>query len=309
VVGVDPGPQVAEEVLDLVDRDGVADTAIHPPPLLERPAAVDPDQLAGEVEERTAGVAGIDRRVDLDAVGILERPPPLRRLVAVHPADEPEGHGRSEVERQPERVAHGQRPVADPHPVAVPERNERELVPLLLRQELDQGNVADLVESDDDGVVKLPVRKTALQHRPGRLHDVEVGEGVAIRVDEDAGPARLPAPETDRDHGRADPGDDRHPLGLGVEDGLLRFDRRSGPDRAQDRREARTDQCQKCRDGTMGHGLSVRGENHFWNRASARLSSPPANRPSASTEIRTSFASLTFRVMSFGLSFLLRTSL
>ena len=63
VVGADRGPergvvddppavQVAEEVLDLVDRDGVAHAHVDAAPLLERAAAVDADQPA--LRRRTA---------------------------------------------------------------------------------------------------------------------------------------------------------------------------------------------------------------------------------------------------------------
>ena len=44
--------QSAEKVLDLVDRDGVADADVHPAAFLERAAAVDADQPA--LRRRTA---------------------------------------------------------------------------------------------------------------------------------------------------------------------------------------------------------------------------------------------------------------
>ena len=45
--------QVAEEILDLIDRDGVADADVDAAALLERAAAVDADQPA--LRRRTAG--------------------------------------------------------------------------------------------------------------------------------------------------------------------------------------------------------------------------------------------------------------
>ena len=85
VVGVQAGTQMAHEVLDLVDRDRVADPRIDPAALVERAATVDADHLAFHVEERPAGVAGIDRGVDLNAIGVFQEDAG-RRLIAVHAA-------------------------------------------------------------------------------------------------------------------------------------------------------------------------------------------------------------------------------
>ena len=79
------------------------------------------------VEQRPAGVAGVDRGVDLDAVGVFQKRPG-RRLIAVHAADDAVGHGRLKVGRQQKRVAHGEAPVADAHRVAVAQRRVREIV-------------------------------------------------------------------------------------------------------------------------------------------------------------------------------------
>src|SRR5262249_5083881 len=106
VVGVEAGVQVAHEVLDLVDRNGVADTGVDAPVLVERAAAVDADQFALHVEERPPGIAGVDRRVDLDAVRVFQQGAG-RVLITVHAADEAERNRRTEVSGQEERIAHG----------------------------------------------------------------------------------------------------------------------------------------------------------------------------------------------------------
>ena len=108
VIGVEAGPQMAHEVLDLVDRDGVADAGVDAAAFVERAAAVDADQLALHVEQRAAGVARVDRRVDLDAIGVFEKAVPTGILIAMDAADQAEGHGRREVGGQQERVAHRQ---------------------------------------------------------------------------------------------------------------------------------------------------------------------------------------------------------
>ncbi len=96
VVGVDADAQVAHEVLDLVDGDGIADAGVDPAALLQRDTTVDTDQFAVHVEQRAARVTGVDRGVDLDAVGILQQRAG-RVLVTVNAADQAEGDGRREV--------------------------------------------------------------------------------------------------------------------------------------------------------------------------------------------------------------------
>ena len=65
--------QHAEEILDLVDRDGVADADAHAAAFLERAAAVDADQASLGVEQRAARVARVDRGVGLQAVGVFQQ--------------------------------------------------------------------------------------------------------------------------------------------------------------------------------------------------------------------------------------------
>ncbi len=73
-------------------------------------------------------------------------------------ADQAVSHRRREVGGQQERVAHRQRPVAGLDFVAVGQLDGAELVAWLLRQQLDQGHVADLVDADEHGVVQDAVR-------------------------------------------------------------------------------------------------------------------------------------------------------
>src|SRR5262249_1448038 len=156
---------------------GVADARVDPRPLVERAAAVNADQLAVHVEQRAPGVAGVDGGVDLQAVGVLQQGP-LRVLVAVHAADQAEGDRGCEVGGQQEGVAHGQGPVALAALVAVAQGGEGELLAVGLGQQLDQGDVADLVEPDQDRVVQDAVGQAALHAGAGPGDDVEVGQGV-----------------------------------------------------------------------------------------------------------------------------------
>ena len=112
--------QMAQEPLDLVDRNRVADADVHAAALFERAAAVDADQPAVGVEQRPAGVAGIDRRVGLQAVGVFEQRAG-RVLVAMHAGDDAVGDRRLEIVGQQKRIADDVGPIADPHGVAVAE--------------------------------------------------------------------------------------------------------------------------------------------------------------------------------------------
>src|SRR5215208_406110 len=77
-VGVRDGLAVLQErqdALDLVDRDGEADAGVRA--ALTRDLGVDADDAALRVQQRAAGVAGVDRGVGLDRTGDRE---PVRRL-------------------------------------------------------------------------------------------------------------------------------------------------------------------------------------------------------------------------------------
>ena len=80
-------------------------------------------------------------------------------------ADQAERDRRREVGREELGVAHDQRPVAGLERAAVAQLGERELLARLLREELDQGDVAGLVAADGDGVVQLAVRQAAGEGR------------------------------------------------------------------------------------------------------------------------------------------------
>ena len=104
--------QMADEALDLVDRNRVADADVDAAALFERAAAVDADQLAVGVEQRPAGVAGVDRGVGLQAVGVFEQRAG-RILVAVDAGDDAVGDRGLEIVGQQERIADDVDPVAD----------------------------------------------------------------------------------------------------------------------------------------------------------------------------------------------------
>ena len=82
--------QQADEALDLIDRDCVADADVDAAAFFERAAAVDADELAIGIEHRAAGVAGIDRGVGLQAIGVFEQRAG-GKLVAVHAGEDAVG--------------------------------------------------------------------------------------------------------------------------------------------------------------------------------------------------------------------------
>ena len=137
---------------------------------------IDADDLAGQIDERTAAVAGIDGGIRLQEVFVhvhVQAGPPLGADDAVR-----DGAG------QPERCADGQDVIADVHGVAVAKLEKRHLGPLEV--ELDNGQVgapiavnilgnelSAIFEMDDDLI--------------GSGDDVEVGQNDAAGVNEEAG--------------------------------------------------------------------------------------------------------------------------
>ena len=92
---------------------------------------------------------------------------------------------------------------------------EGERFALFLGNQLDQGDVADFVEADEHGVVEHAVGQAANHGRPGRLHDVEIGQGIAFLIDDDAGTAAAAAAGIDGDDRRLDLVDDLDAVGFG----------------------------------------------------------------------------------------------
>src|SRR5262249_22941386 len=166
--------ELREDLLDLADGNGEA----HARGLRNAAAGddhrVDTDDLAGRVEERSSGIAGVDRRVGLDHVdrdpyaGDVEREP----LVGTDcDADAVAGEA--------ERVADGHHRYADLGPLVIAELQDRELLP---RLDLDERDVGPRVLSDDLRLVPVTVGKS-----DGDLirsvHDVTVGQDVSVAVD------------------------------------------------------------------------------------------------------------------------------
>ncbi len=162
--------ELRDDALDHVDRDREADALAA-----RDDRRVDADDLAAQVHEGAARVAGVDRRVGLDEVLVGGD----ADVGAAGRADDPDRHRLVEAER----VADGDRPLAHPERVGVPERRDREIA---LRLEPDDGEVGLRVGADDAARV-LSLRSEADGDAVGSLDDVEVGEDVAALVDDHAG--------------------------------------------------------------------------------------------------------------------------
>ena len=149
--------QVSQKILDLVDRDRVPDADVHPSALLERAAAVDPDQLPPGIEQRPTGVSGVDRGVGLKAIGVFqERSGGI--LIAVNARDDPLTDGRVKVGRQQKRVAHRETGFARFQRIAVAHFRRRKIVS---PKQLDQCHVARGIHADNDRVVELAIVQSA----------------------------------------------------------------------------------------------------------------------------------------------------
>ena len=123
------------------DREADADVAAA----RREDRRVDADHLAVEIEARAAGIAAIDRRVDLQEIVVGSGPD-----VARAGRDDARGDRAAE----PERIADGDDPVADPDRVAVGEGHRgKGLVDL----DLEQRQIGLGVAPDQLGVVALVV--------------------------------------------------------------------------------------------------------------------------------------------------------
>ena len=207
--------QEADEPLDLIDRDRVADADVDAAALFERAAAVDADQLAVGIEQRPAGVAGVDRGVGLQAVGVFEQRAG-RVLVAVHAGDDAVGDGRLEIVGQQERIADDVHQSPTRHVSLSPSSaaGKSSLPSSLMRATSPPGSRPTSTAS-----TKRPSDRPHFMAGPGGAGDVEVGERVAVGRDDDAGAAALAVGVEDGDRGTRDALDRCNAGGFGGEDG------------------------------------------------------------------------------------------
>ena len=174
--------QPRQHVANRIDRHGepdadVARAARHAAIAVNR--RVDADDLAAKVEQRSAGVAGIDRRVRLKHVRaalLRNRERPAGR------ADDADADGMSKVER----IADRHDPVARLHLAGVAELGHRQIA-VGLFDELKQRAVGQRIPANDLGLVIIVLVIEELHfdlRRP--LDDVVVGDDEAIFRDDEA---------------------------------------------------------------------------------------------------------------------------
>ena len=128
------------------------------PPEREIDRGVDADQAAGEIDQRAAGIAGIDRGVGLDEELVVGDPD----LGARQRRDDAVGHGLADAER----IADGEHDVADLQLVGIAEARPREALAAVL--EAQHGEIGARVLQHDLGVELALVgeRDLDLRRRP-----------------------------------------------------------------------------------------------------------------------------------------------
>jgi len=139
----------------------------------------DAHELALRVDERAAGVARVDGRVDLDEVavdGVAARG--LHKLVAIQRGDDALRDGLLETER----AADGHDPVADGEVGRVAHLDGRDRVSVEFR--LYHGEVGRAVGADDRRLVAVAVDGDA--DGGGAIDDVIVRDDVTVGVEDDA---------------------------------------------------------------------------------------------------------------------------
>ena len=175
------GNELPANPLGQVDRDREANPLIAA--VVGGDRRVDPHHLAGEVDQRSAGVPRVDGGIGLEELGPLHA-----AELAPLATDDPRADGRLQLEG----IADGDHPVADLHLVGVAELRHREVLGVA---EADDGQVAGRIGLDLDCLV-LPAVGELHGDRVGPFDDVVVGEDDSGGVD---------------DHPRADAGAARHP--------------------------------------------------------------------------------------------------
>src|SRR4051794_6881462 len=176
--------ELGQEPPRRVDRDREADAHVAGAAAAGLDLGVDADHAAGRVEQRAAGVTGVDRRVGLDDAVDLEAVRRLdRALRGRHDA-------RRERPLEPEGVADRDRRVADLDAGRRAERQRRQLAGP--RRDAQHREVARFVAAQDPGVDDALVRELDLDLR-GSRHDMRVRDDRAVAVDGEARARRLPA--------------------------------------------------------------------------------------------------------------------
>ena len=165
-------PQLIDDRLGDARRNGEADA--------DRAAArredrgVDADHLPAHVERRTARIAAIDRRVDLQEIVVGTG-------LDIAPARG--NNSRCDRPAEAEGISDRHDPVADLSRVAVA---PGEIGKLAVAFDFEQGDVGQGVAADKLGGMSAIVLKND-GDRPRLLDDVIVGDDIAGRVDDEAG--------------------------------------------------------------------------------------------------------------------------
>ena len=122
-----PGNQLFADFPNEIARNGETEPAIQ-----TVDECVHPDHVSIDVAERTAAVAGIDRRIGLQV--IRDRIPAIiNQFAPAFAAD----HAVSESVIEPERRADGKGKLTHPHRFAVPELHDRQIA----RIDLDHSDI------------------------------------------------------------------------------------------------------------------------------------------------------------------------
>ena len=170
-----------DEILDVVDRDGVADALdAHGRAL----GVDDADDVAVGIKQRAAGVAGVDGRIRLNGVdGHV-----VDGQLLLDGGDDARGHRAVHLTH---RVADGHGQLADLKLIAVAEGRGIQAG----RVDLEHRDVVALGGTDERGLVALLFAAVAGVDVDGDLvragDDVVVGQNVAVLRDDDAGTGGL----------------------------------------------------------------------------------------------------------------------
>src|SRR5208282_3582370 len=167
--------QLRQLFLDQVDRNRETDSHAGAGVRVDR--AIDSNDVAAQIDQRSARVARIYRRVGLDEILVVAGDE------ASLGADDSGRHRMIEAER----IADRHHPLADLQVTRVAKRRDGKIV---LHVDLQQRDVALLVMPDNLRGVVVAVLQS-YRDGPRTLDDVLVGQDVAVPGDDEAGAERL----------------------------------------------------------------------------------------------------------------------
>ena len=164
----------------MVGRYRIAHADVYSPSLLKRCPPIQTNNIASGIEERASGVARVNRRIHLQAVGVFQNRAG-GELVAMRARHDTGTDGRLEIGCQQKWVAGSKAKIAYLDQIAI---RKCRIGKIVAAHQLDERHIASRIQPNKHGIVEPTVREPALHRHTGRLHYMKVCQRIAIGADE-----------------------------------------------------------------------------------------------------------------------------